>query len=35
MSFSPDFVPEYTNGIAKDVTANAADNYIGEVEGWA
>ncbi len=27
MSFSPDYVPEYTNGIAKDVTANAADNY--------
>jgi peptide/nickel transport system substrate-binding protein len=28
MSFSPDFVPEYTNGIAKDVTAKAADNYV-------
>ena len=27
MSFSPDYIPEYTNGIAKDVTANAADNY--------
>ncbi|MDP9465271.1 MAG: ABC transporter substrate-binding protein [Actinomycetota bacterium] len=27
MSFSPEFVPEYTHGIAKDVTANAADNY--------
>jgi peptide/nickel transport system substrate-binding protein len=27
MSFSADFVPEYTNGIAKDVTAKAADNY--------
>jgi peptide/nickel transport system substrate-binding protein len=27
MSFSPDYVPEYTNGIAKDVTAKAADNY--------
>lgn len=27
MSFSPDYVPEYTNGIAQDVTANAADNY--------
>jgi peptide/nickel transport system substrate-binding protein len=28
MSFSPDYVPEYTNGIAKDVTAKAADNYV-------
>ena len=28
MSFSPDFVPEYTNGIAKDVTAKAADNFV-------
>ncbi|MEP7203943.1 MAG: ABC transporter substrate-binding protein [Ilumatobacteraceae bacterium] len=28
MSFSPDFVPEYVNGIAKDVTAKAADNYV-------
>ena len=27
MSFSDKFVPEYTNGIAKDVTAKAADNY--------
>jgi peptide/nickel transport system substrate-binding protein len=27
MSFSPDYIPEYTNGIAKDVTAKAADNY--------
>ncbi len=27
MSFSPDFVPEYTNGIAKDVTAVAADEF--------
>ena len=27
MSFSPDFVPEYANGIAKDVTAKAADNF--------
>ncbi len=27
MSFSPDYVPEYTNGVAKDVTANAPDNY--------
>ena len=27
MSFSPEYVPEYTNGIAKDVTAKAADNY--------
>ena len=28
MSFSPDFVPEYTNGLAKDVTAKAADNFV-------
>jgi peptide/nickel transport system substrate-binding protein len=28
MSFSADFVPEYANGIAKDVTANAADDYV-------
>jgi len=28
MSFSPDFVPEYTNALAKDVTAKAADNYV-------
>jgi peptide/nickel transport system substrate-binding protein len=28
MSFSPDFVPEYTNGLAKDVTATAADNFV-------
>src|SRR6185503_20766667 len=27
-SFSPDFVPEYTNGLAKDVTAKAADNFV-------
>jgi peptide/nickel transport system substrate-binding protein len=27
MSFSPEYVPEYTNAVAKDVTANAADNY--------
>ncbi len=27
MSFSPEYVPEYTHGIAKDVTANAADDY--------
>ncbi len=27
MSFSPEYVPEYANGIAKDVTANAADDY--------
>lgn len=27
MSFSPDFVPEYANGVAKDVTAKAADNF--------
>ena len=27
MSFSPEYVPEYVNGIAKDVTANAPDNY--------
>jgi peptide/nickel transport system substrate-binding protein len=27
MSFSPDYVPEYTHGIAQDVTANAADDY--------
>ena len=27
MSFSPEFVPEYTNGIAKDVTAIAANHY--------
>jgi peptide/nickel transport system substrate-binding protein len=27
MSFSPDYVPEYTNGIAKEVKANAPDNY--------
>jgi peptide/nickel transport system substrate-binding protein len=27
MSFSDKFVPEYANGIAKDVTAKAADNY--------
>ena len=28
MSFSPEFVPEYTNALAKDVTAKAADNYV-------
>ena len=28
MSFSPDFVPEYANGLAKDVTATAADNFV-------
>ncbi|MEP7047010.1 MAG: ABC transporter substrate-binding protein, partial [Ilumatobacteraceae bacterium] len=28
MSFSPDFVPEYTNGLASDVTAKAADNFV-------
>ena len=28
MSFSADFVPEYTNGLAKDVTAKAADNFV-------
>ena len=28
MSFSPDFVPEYTNGLAKDVTAKAADDFV-------
>ncbi|MBK5332777.1 MAG: ABC transporter substrate-binding protein [Ilumatobacteraceae bacterium] len=28
MSFSPDFVPEYANGLAKDVTAKAADNFV-------
>jgi peptide/nickel transport system substrate-binding protein len=28
MSFSPDFVPEYTNALAKDVTAKAADDYV-------
>jgi peptide/nickel transport system substrate-binding protein len=28
MSFSPEFVPEYTNGLAKDVTAKAADDYV-------
>jgi peptide/nickel transport system substrate-binding protein len=28
MSFSPEFVPEYTNAIAKDVTAKAADDYV-------
>ncbi|MGZ4770309.1 MAG: ABC transporter substrate-binding protein [Ilumatobacteraceae bacterium] len=27
MSFSDKFVPEYTNGLAKDVTAKAADTY--------
>jgi peptide/nickel transport system substrate-binding protein len=27
MSFSPEYVPEYTHGVAKEVTANAADNY--------
>jgi peptide/nickel transport system substrate-binding protein len=27
MSFSPDFVPEYANGVAKDVTAKAADEF--------
>lgn len=27
MSFSPDYVPEYTHGLAESVTANAADNY--------
>ena len=27
MSFSPEFVPEYANGLAKDVTAKSADNY--------
>ncbi len=27
MSFSPEYVPEYANGIAKDVTAKSADNY--------
>ena len=28
MSFSPDFVPEYANGLAKDVTAKAADDFV-------
>jgi len=28
MSFSPDFVPEYTNGLASDVTAKAADDFV-------
>jgi peptide/nickel transport system substrate-binding protein len=28
MSFNDEFVPEYTNGIAKDVTAKAADDYV-------
>ena len=28
MSFSPEFVPEYTNGLAKDVTAKAADEFV-------
>ncbi|MEY2400731.1 MAG: peptide/nickel transport system substrate-binding protein [Ilumatobacteraceae bacterium] len=28
MSFTPDFVPEYANGLAKDVTAKAADDYV-------
>jgi peptide/nickel transport system substrate-binding protein len=28
MSFSADFVPEYTNALAKDVTAKAADDFI-------
>ena len=28
MSFSADFVPEYTNGLAKDVTAKAADDFV-------
>jgi peptide/nickel transport system substrate-binding protein len=27
MSFSPDYVPEYTHGLAQSVVANAADNY--------
>ncbi len=27
MSFSADFVPEYTNGLAKEVKANAGDDY--------
>ncbi len=27
MSFSADYVPEYTNGVAKDVKVNAADDY--------
>jgi len=28
MSFSPDFVPEYANGLASDVTAKAADDFV-------
>jgi peptide/nickel transport system substrate-binding protein len=28
MSFDPDFVPVYDNGLAKDVTAKAADDYV-------
>jgi peptide/nickel transport system substrate-binding protein len=28
MSFDPDFVPVYDNALAKDVTANAADDYV-------
>ena len=27
MSFSPDFVPEYANGVAKEVKANVGDDY--------
>ncbi len=33
MSFSPDFVPEYANGLAKDVTAKAADDFVDHAEG--
>ncbi|HSB88346.1 MAG TPA: ABC transporter substrate-binding protein, partial [Ilumatobacteraceae bacterium] len=32
MSFSPDFVPEYTNGLAKDVTAKAADDFVATLK---
>ncbi len=32
MSFSPDFVPEYTNGLAKDVTAVAADEFTATLK---
>src|SRR3954452_6765885 len=28
MSFSPEFVPEYTIGVAKDVGGTAADDYV-------
>jgi peptide/nickel transport system substrate-binding protein len=28
MSFSSDFVPEYANGLASDVTAKAADDFV-------